>query len=267
MNKPQFISIEGAELGRCNICGCFCKLTYDHVPPQGAMPPSSTVIGHIADRLRVQPSLRPRISQNGMKFRTLCDHCNNVVLGKQYDPALIDFIAQVSSNLSSCKNRWRRIRVQARPQRLARAVLGHLTASGVDRYQDDDQYAEIRDCLLDPTHSLPSGFTLYYWLYPYSQMVIIRDAVMGELRPQAAYTFWLLKFYPMAFMVAWDGPNLSRPGLRSFSNWRDISVDERTEIVIDSRPLPSSYFPEAPTDDRFLLMGECAYFCGRRAKS
>lgn len=199
-HRPLIVLIDAGETGRCNICGEVGMLTFDHVPPQAAFAPTAVMVQHIAFRLRVDSLMRGRIRQNGMSFRSICHRCNNTVLGKQYDPHLIDLVERI------------------RPQRVARSVLGHLTASGLNRYDDaDPTCAQIRACMLDPAAPLPSRFRLYTWLYPFPQSVIVRDAVLSEL-PGSTYTFWLLKFQPIAFMVIWEGPSLVRPGIRDFGN-------------------------------------------------
>ena len=73
----------------CTICQQHSTLIWDHVPPKG-----SWVFGKT--KVSMRPSLnlagdpKLRESQNGLKFRTLCRECNNL-LGTKYDPEIMDF--------------------------------------------------------------------------------------------------------------------------------------------------------------------------------
>src|SRR4051812_3967694 len=87
--------------GYCNICCLPSKLTWDHVPPQGSTTLRRAETNSLIDIFRKTsdgqrakyhlqegkelPKTRGRITQNGVKFKTLCSVCNNKLLGARYD--------------------------------------------------------------------------------------------------------------------------------------------------------------------------------------
>jgi hypothetical protein len=91
---PSRIQTHGPRVGRCNICGTSGPLTEDHTPPKGCYPPTAVELHSVVTRLNrdADGAGKPRLSQNGVKFRTLCGRCNNGLLGSDYDPPLIRFV-------------------------------------------------------------------------------------------------------------------------------------------------------------------------------
>lgn len=150
----------------------------------------------------------PRRFQAGVSFRSLCRRCNTELLGAAYDPALGEFSAQVRALANSPLALPASVDVMIRPQPVMRSVLGHLAAQGVDRYQKGPYTEPIRDYLLDPSLPPPAQLRMYYWLYPYRSTVLIRDAARIEHlgSGQGSVAFWLMKFYPLAFMVTLSEP-------------------------------------------------------------
>src|SRR4029453_11843006 len=129
------IATYGPSKGICNICGSHGRLTEDHTPPKGCIRVAPVGIQHIADRLGAPRSdVIGRFSQNGVKYRTLCRRCNNTLLGTQYDPALIEFVKTVGSYIRTSVRLPQRISVKTRPQKIVRALPGHIAAQGVDRH-------------------------------------------------------------------------------------------------------------------------------------
>lgn len=96
------IITRGARIGPCNIRGIVGPLTEDHIPSKGVSRLSQVVILKLIDPLGVERAKKSgRISQNGVKFRTLCARCNNKRLGIHCDPTLISFTRAIRSYLDS----------------------------------------------------------------------------------------------------------------------------------------------------------------------
>ena len=80
---------KGHKTGPCNICGTRGQLTWDHVPPKGGVDLQLVEIERATAVFTSSLGMeKPEISQNGLKFRTLCATCNNKRLGAKFDPAL-----------------------------------------------------------------------------------------------------------------------------------------------------------------------------------
>lgn len=142
----RLIETRGAKIGRCNICGDVGNLTDDHTPPKGCTRIGAVQLLYITERLNVDKTKsNGRISQNGVKYKTLCSRCNNTMLGINYDPTFIDFVNSISSILKSNLYLPGVIPIKTKPQRVMRSLLGHLSAQGVNRYKKGPLTEPIRD--------------------------------------------------------------------------------------------------------------------------
>ena len=87
-----YLKVKREKTSYCNICGNMDSLTWDHVPPQVGIEVTpleqKTILQHLVSD---GSNKKYHISQNGLKFRTLCKKCNNELLGKKYDPILNEF--------------------------------------------------------------------------------------------------------------------------------------------------------------------------------
>ena len=154
----------------------------DHVPPKGVFAPTQMRLDKLSecfnrneDELHeVRPVMK---SQNGIKFPTICARCNNGLLGAKFDPALIHFSNEIIRFHSETKGMYARdvANIRAQPHKIMRAVLGHLSAVGTDRYRKGPHTEAVRDYLLNEQLALPTALKIYYWIYPNKEQVLIRD--------------------------------------------------------------------------------------------
>lgn len=253
------VETRGASKGDCNICGEYGKLTEDHTPPQGSVKITQMELRHLVEHLAVDPPKeKGRLSQNGVKYRTLCSDCNNRLLGQHYDPDFNSFVNQVSRMVNSCINLPKVVYIKAKPQKIVKAVIGHLMAQRVNGFKKGEKTEALKDWFADVDSTMPDYFRIYYWVYPYRRHVLVRDAVMTHLDLGEPASFWLMKFYPIAFLVIWDDPEGYRFNLRSFDRYRLLSPDDEVEIPLDLSNIPHQYWPEAPDDNRILTYGSGA---------
>ena len=112
------------DIGHCNICDSYEKLTEDHVPPKGSTRITQVKMLSLSKALDVgAEEAKGRYSQNGVKFKSLCGTCNNKYLGLKYDPSLNylsnEIIKYIESNLALP----RILHIKVKPNLIARAVL------------------------------------------------------------------------------------------------------------------------------------------------
>lgn len=251
----------GKDVGECNICGIIGKLTEDHSPPKSCIRPKAVQIRYIGDLLADQGiQEKGRISQNGLKFQTLCHHCNNELLGLRYDPALAEFTSRVSNVLSSSLRLPPVINVLGKPQLIMRAVFGHLAAQGVERYLKGPETEDLRDAFLNPGIPLPENIRFYYWPFPHHGCVIFRDAAYLDIPTGNVAVIWLMKFFPISFMVAWEKTEAPMFRLPCLSNWRAADTDQEFEIPLWLTEIPNRYWPEAPSETSAVMYGQEAMF-------
>lgn len=251
----------GPKNGQCNVCGDYGPLTEDHTPPKGCLKPTQVELRHIVHLLSNEPTKeRGRFSQNGVKYRTLCHGCNNTRLGTRYDPAFISFVNGVGDFLKSSLLLSPVVKVRGQPQAILRSLLGHMSAQGVSRYLKGPLTETIRDYFLDTSKPLPDGLRAFYWAYPYRPHVMFRDAAYLDIRSGSPFTMWMLKFFPIAFLLAWDEPKGLAYPIESFEPWRSVPYSTVVDMPITLRPIPPMYWPEAPTEKSMLIFGQEAMY-------
>src|SRR4051794_40253187 len=78
----------GSITGRCNVCGAFGKLTFEHVPPRSAYNSERAQMYDYGEWLSLASTGRGRYEQQqrGSGYYALCNVCNNVRGGDWYIP-------------------------------------------------------------------------------------------------------------------------------------------------------------------------------------
>jgi hypothetical protein len=257
----RLVRTRGPKTGQCNTCGDVGELTEDHSPPKSCVRPTGVQIRHIIHLLSDQGvTEKGRISQNGVKFRTLCRRCNSELLGSRYDPALAAFTRGVATVLASSLYLPDVINVPGRPQLIMRAVYGHLAAQGVERYLKGPDTEALREAFQNPEVPMPATLRFYYWLFPHQGCVLFRDAAISDLQTRNTAAIWLFKFFPVSFMLAWETTERPMFSLNLLSQWSNLPPDEEVDIPMPLRSVPSRHWPEAPTDTSIVVYGEEAMF-------
>jgi hypothetical protein len=259
MNKRGKVLTRGSREGHCNICDVYGLLTEDHVPPKGTAKLRQVEMLHITDLLRVDRSgSSKRYMQSGMHFRTLCQRCNTELLGTKYDPELITLSNSVANHLKSALTLPELMSVRVRPGYIARAVIGHLMALGLDRRNKGTAGEAASRFFLDETESMPSNIDIYYWVYPYRRQIAIRDASMSVNYWKGFTVFWCLKYFPLGFLVMWDKEPTVVSRLRNLRDYMIGSGTAEVELQLALSSLPRQDFPEAPNDQNMVLYGDDA---------
>lgn len=252
---PKYATL-GPMTGHCNICGLVRPLTEDHIPPKGAIRLTQMEMLHLIQVLSASGSTsKGRLSQDGVKFRTLCGRCNNELLGSHYDLELIRFVNSVGTILQSSPQLRPRIYVAAIPQKVMRAIVGHILAFGLDRRANGPFEIAMAEYFLDDTRSLPRDMKLYYWVYPHQSQIIVRDAVLTSLRVKEPVIFKLLKFFPLAFLATWEEPPGYNFNFEDLTKFGSCALNDEFPIVIDTQAMPDMQWPEAPSKDTVPLYG------------
>ncbi len=264
--------------GCCNICGKFGKLTRDHVPPKGSADLRDVNIQSYTDMIlgaksaTVNPSdpnalvadfSHRRVSQNGLKFRTICADCNNNLLGSRYDPEIIRVSEAVRTFVRPYADCGiippETVRVSVRTHYLLRGIIGHLLAAieFPNRNKPYDTfgksvYDSLRRYVLDESLPLPSCVTVYYWTYPYKDQLVIKSLCVCEQRKGECVIGDLLKFFPLAYFIAFEGelkllaPTIVGHGCSDMN----CSVD----LSINFGKIPPMGWPEKPGPEHCVIV-------------
>jgi hypothetical protein len=240
----------------CNICKKESNLSEDHIPPQSCSSAKNRVIYTLSHQMVGDRSFKPRISTNGISYKTICASCNNN-LGK-YDRALVDFTQKIESFVESRLTLPNSFDIECYPNAIMRSILGHLLAAKTetDSVIIDDI---IRPSILNPEMPIHDDLHIFYWIYPYEQTVILRDFAMPAIRGVFTTSgfFNMIKFYPLAFLITHQLS--SYENLLGFHQFNNISPNHKALLKIDLELLRKDKFPEdCQGDDNFLLLGRTA---------
>lgn len=259
MSKYGRVPTRGSREGHCNICDIYGQLTEDHVPPKGIAKLRQVEMLHITDLLRVdRPHSNKRYMQSGMHFRTLCKRCNTELLGSKYDPDLINVSNAVANYLKSALTLPAAMSIKVRPGYIARAVLGHLMALGLDRRNKGTAGESASRFFLDENESMPDSIDIYYWVYPYRRQIAIRDAGMSVNYWKEFTVFWCLKYFPLGFLVMWDKKPTVATNLKNLRDYMLGAGTSEIELPFNLTAIPRQDFPEAPHDNNMVLYGSDA---------
>lgn len=240
--------------GNCQICEKPKKLTDDHVPPQGGIDIDAVEIKSAFNFFTKQLGNKNYfISQNGVKFTTLCESCNSR-LGREYDTVLNSFSLDVNKFLTSKLSLLNSYNIETKPNRLIRGVLGHLlaTKSEIEKTPFDDK---VREILFDENKPIPDDINVFYWIYPYRLTIIIRDILMPAIRGK--YNdfgfFQIFKYYPIAYLVV----NKNKyQNLQSLRDYNSAKLDEIAKINIKINERKHWKWPEIVEDGNFVFLGK-----------
>lgn len=254
---------------RCNICGQNDKLTWDHVPPKFCDNNRSKEYNL---RLGIDQHSNkefPWTSQDGIKFRSLCEHCNNKLLGASCDAYYQHFVHQVKTCLDSSLYLPAVLNFQIAINRVSRAIVGHMLAAK-NIYGESTVDSDLRKYFLDPSAPPPEGYHLYYRLHPYSQSFIARDIVCGrvkhkDINPIPTDICSCINAFPLAFLLVTNTDPLPFNDLFAFCT-DDIDYEcciplNSYSILFEDSHTPRPYnWPYNITDDangsHFIVGGD-----------
>ncbi len=250
-----FTKFQREKVSRCNICKKRKHLSWDHVPPKGGIYLSAveqeTVFSHMTV---TKVNRKYSISQNGVKYRTICKECNEKI-GRKFDPVLNGFTRGVGNILKSNLILPSIIYYKAKPNLLIRAILAHLLAAkaDIDKATMDEQ---IRNFIFDENANIPDEINIFYWVHPYINTVIIRDvamlAVRGKFGGEVGF-FSIFKYFPIAYLVC----NLKEyEDLNELTLYRNSKPQDIIDIPINLKDIRGPEWPESVDNENMIIGGQ-----------
>ncbi|QLG39412.1 hypothetical protein HW560_15805 [Paenibacillus sp. E222] len=250
---PNYVKFKRDKVDICNICLQKRQLTWDHIPPKGGVEFTEVEQWNIMQHM-VEKNTKHIPSQNGVKYRTLCQECNNSLLGAQYDPVINSFAEDVGQYLKSSLIIPEVIRFKTKPVKIVKAVLGHLLAAkGELSFSNQD--VAFREYVLDHDMKVPRGYKVFYWVYPFNNIRIMQNFSMMKVKGSESGRhgmFSLLKYLPIAYLVT----DLEYyEGLDELTQYCINAPDTEMEIPIRLNDLKNQVWPEVD-DYNVLLTGD-----------
>lgn len=247
----------GPDKGQCSGCGVHGKLTEDHTPPKSVPRIGQADLMRLAEAINAE--VLPKTSryfQNGVKFKSMCDLCNNVRLGVDYDPHLAALANSLDGHLRQAL--FAPFHSQINLNRALRSVAGHMLAQRIEAYRDSAVREMLCTFFLDQKSVLPSDWYAYAWAFPYKPTIYVDAAVaMFRATSNEPVLFAELKFYPIAFMFTQSTTPGDLYPITRLDELLTCDIDDTCSIDLNINGLPPMMWPEAPVDkESFILHGD-----------
>lgn len=228
MTSIHYIKEKRNKVDYCNICGKEASLTWDHVPPKGITHGEAIIANTVFADLP-DPNQYMKRFQSGIKYRSICQKCNNVLLGEN-DKVFQQFIDDVQKQIQS-GILLKEILVTVKINRLCRAMIGHLLAAKNSYEPDVIPDEKMRAYMLNSDAKL-TDIELYTWIYPYNSIVIARDFVTKgfyeETHP-AGMVSGVVTSFPIAYMVTDQETDC---GVDDLGAYTTNNIDDMVEVKL-----------------------------------
>lgn len=164
------------------------------------------------------------------------------MLGSRYDKELNSFLNQLQRYLKSGLVLPSRITLQAKPTLLIKAILGHILAAKTG-FCDSEIDKEFRNYITNDDAILSDNLKIYYWYYPYNNVIITTDKMAYDMETGQKAFFSVLKYYPLAFMTMWESAS-SVETMVELTKYNHNDHNHTAALPISFSELPSD-FPES----------------------
>jgi hypothetical protein len=113
---------------------------------------------------------------------------------------------------------------------------------------------KMREYILNSNDWLPDDIHVFYWIYPYSSIIVMRDvAIMSAIKdPQKVILLNLLKYFSVAFPVT---SAASFEGLEDLSIFGRSSFNAERNVSVNLKSLHGEFRPEYSDEDTVLMGG------------
>lgn len=225
----------------CNICGKVKPLTWEHVPPQCCDNNGEFKINKLFNIDNINEKLD---SQNGIKYRTLCDNCNNNILGANADIAFEDFYKKVKLFCQDLKKLTDEAIININLVQVLKCLFGKLLA--MDEFFATDNISKaMREFILEDKIDF-DNLHVYFWIYPYNTSIQARLHVsrqVGGIKYNTEGLISLLYFYPLAFVVSSQKEKLIMVDLMSYVDFENPFISLKISPMASINPFTNQLLP------------------------
>ena len=225
----------------CNICGEYKTLTWEHVPPKSCGNIGNFKINRIYDVEKINEKLD---SQNGVKYRTICDNCNNNILGANADLAFEEFYKQVKGFSEKVKSPKDECVIKINLVQVLKCLFGKMLA--MDNLYFDDKISMAMRIFILKSKIDKTRLHVYFWMYPYNTSIQARLHVSRQVCGDHYNTtglISLLYFYPVAFIVSGNKENLIMTDLMDYVDFNNQIIDLKISPIGSFNPKTGKTLP------------------------
>ena len=241
-------------------------LTKDHIPPKscGNKGKGTITYEHVFYNQSQEPQSKKHILQNGVSFKTICEKCNNELLGANYDKELERICKKAILQLKFVRNT---INIKCKINKLCRDICAKFLAMNPSTEEKGIE-GQIRKYVLNEKQKNISDSHLYIRVYPYKEYIFFARNQLPMGREHFLKIISELSFFPFSFLLTTDMSD--KEGWASIEkmdyNFIDLfkftteNIDDEVEISILVSSMidkftKKPFSPSFPLDKYGILLG------------
>ena len=212
------------------ICGRWCVLTNEHVPPLCAFnkyPLLATEVDNAVSRATGELTWRPGQTTTGRHVKRLCERCNNKT-GRWYATDYRDYVKVAAESRIPPEHRGD-LRFTGRPAAVAKEALAILCASAGEAL--GERHKELRRLILENKYRChPPDFRLWTYLtaLPGGHQTgqgFDHELGTGRTRIVAEFSHW-----PVGWVFSWYDTEI--PELCEVTHWLSLDYKLKRAVTI-----------------------------------
>jgi hypothetical protein len=228
--------------GNCSLCGTFCDLTFEHVPPRAAFNKrtrykSVPMLDVLKSDNILKNKFRGKVEQGGVGYYSLCGKCNSF-LGLNY---VNDYVAYSNTFIDFAKKKEFDYFELEMHNFDAVKVLKQIVSMfiSLNSWQFSQNYPALRNYVLNPKHKeLPSNIRIFSYLNCEGQFRNNTFSVVGDLNSNLNVLASELAFPPLGHVMTIDF-NGSMPYHYELTHFKNYKVGELVSINFKLFRLPT----------------------------
>jgi hypothetical protein len=196
------------EKDNCSLCGTFCKLSFEHIPPKSAfnkktrykIVPSEQVLKH---ENILEAKFKSKIEQGGVGYYSLCRQCNNF-LGLNYVNA---YTAYSNSFIEFVKKKEFNYFELTMHDFEAAKVLKQIASMfiSLNSWKFSESHSELRNYVLDRNvRDLPSRYRFFNYLKGDGDIRNATISVIGNINHTNTIMGSEIAFPPLGHIMTID---------------------------------------------------------------
>jgi len=259
-----YTRFNGPDSGFCRLCGKKRVLTLDHIPPTSWINTHNIVLQSFLDKKQSMKSPR------GLMFKTLCDNCNNNLLGT-FDGKVGYVLNEIRSFLSYMKSEGvndQKVEFNISNQVFLKSIIGHILA-GFDpiasvefpTYTPNNSFKSIlHKYWKSQIDNLPQSIKIYYWVYENEPITFAPQIVYAAniSEPDSIIICSLIRFNPIGIMICFLDKSRYRFSINEIN--LNKNKDDKLVLKLSNKSLPEDFPFSLQKNSAILYQKDLIYF-------
>lgn len=266
-NYSFYTRFNGPDYGYCRLCGKQTDLTLDHIPPTSWINTHNIVLQSFVDKKLSMKSPR------GLMFKTICDNCNNNLLGS-CDGKVGLVLNEIRSLLSYMKSEGinnQKVEFNISNQLFLKSIIGHIL-SGFDPidsvefpvYKPLNSFKYIlHEYWNSDIDNLPQNIKVYYWIYNNEPITFAPQIIYAAniTEPESIIICSLIKFNPIGIMICFLDKSKYRFSIDEINLSKNCT--DKLILKLSNKILPND-FPFTPQENSAILYQQDLIYFGMK---